>query len=155
MMKTSKGSSFPTSTSMPAISHLNHLNNHVLLSHPNHHHHHHVHVNAPAPASSPAGVLHVAPGCQLPVSLTPAVDSVMQQQQQQMQLEVLRKRQYRVGLNVFNKGPPEVTTHTVFQPLKFSFHSIVPVLHASPNLSLSLSHTHTVKKSHVVCVYAC
>lgn len=82
-----------------------------------------------------------------------------QQQQHQMHLEVLRKRQYRVGLNVFNKGPPEVTTFSVsisFPPFLFGpeydrSHLIVPVLHASSITCFS----HSQKKDHVVCVYAC
>ena len=44
-------------------------------------------------------------------SCFPTSSSVIQShqhQQKQQQLHVIRKRQYRVGLNLFNRGPPEV-----------------------------------------------
>lgn len=144
-MKTTKGSpAFPTSTSMPAISHLSHVSHHVRLSHPSHTHAHVQHHAHRHHVTSSSHVPSTPTSCQLPINLTPAVESVIQhhqQQQQQLQLEVLRKRQYRVGLNVFNKGPPEVRSRRRRHPFHssrepcctlitnvFSFHSFLNCL---------------------------
>ena len=92
--------------------------------------HHH---NSPLAHS----LLSLSPSLSLPspVSMAPAVKSVIQQhlqQQQQLQLEILRKRQYRVGLNVFNKGPPEVLSPSPFDFAVTSL-SCAPLSLATPS----------------------